>query len=60
MWLSGLPENQDVTGSIPSHAWVEGQVPSERQPNNVSPAHHVSLLLFLPPFPLSKNKFKKS
>ena len=51
-WIEPQPANQRVAGSIRvrAHAWVVGQVPwcraCKRQPHI-----HVSLPLFLPPFP---------
>ena len=56
-WVEHWPVNQRVTGSIPSQGTCLGcnvgpqQEASERQPH-----FDVSLPLFLPPFPLSKNK----
>ena len=56
-WIGCWPANQKVTGSIPSQGTCLGCRPGtqlgvcKRQPISVS------LPLFLPPFPLSKNKY---
>ena len=56
-WLEHCPVNQKVTGLIPGQGtylgggFSSGQGGTEREPIDVSLPHHVSLPLFLPPFP---------
>ena len=60
--LSVIPQSQRLPVRFPlrAHAWVTGSVTGqgayERPPVSVSPSYQCSLPLFLPPFPLSKNK----
>ena len=59
VWLSGLStslctERLLVGFPVTAHTWVAGQAPSwrrERQPITIFLPHHVSLPLFLLPFP---------
>ena len=58
-WIEGRPVNQRVAGSIPSKGTCLSYEPGPQQGVRERQPHiDVSLPLFLPPFPLSKNKFK--
>ena len=59
-WIELRPVNQRVAGSIPSQGTCLGCGPGPQQEAHERQPHiDVSLPLFLPPFPLSKNKILK-
>ena len=56
-WIVHWPENQRVASSIPSQDTCLGCKPGPRRGLHERQPHiDVSLPLFLPPLPLSKNK----
>ena len=55
-WIDHLPANQRAAGLIPSQGTCCSCRPGPQQGALEKQLHIVSLLLFLPPFPLSKNK----